>query len=285
MYLRPSVALICLAGLASAPAAAASATLAPLKVTSSLDGKAVLPHRISWMAFMSIPEAQINQVDYLVDGKLCWIGEGSPYKYSGTSTYFSTYSDTGGYLVTSWLTPGLHKFTVRVMALDGQTASDTVVARVLPAPIPPAVLVGSWQRTIDTAAAPAPGSPGNPTDTYTPDGTYTITFSRKWIEDHFAGKFTISGSINGNTGAGEEYLSDWTPGAKSFHVQGAVSIQPFDPNTDQLGGWWCNPGGPGANYTWTVTGKVLTLTPIGGKDECSIRGFIWTGSWARVTNI
>jgi hypothetical protein len=289
MSLRRSAAVVCLAVLAAAPAAAApaaaaSASAASLKVASSLDGKTVLPHRIPWVAFMSIPETQISQVDYLIDAKLRWVGHGSAAKYTGSSLYYSTYSDTGGYLVTSWLAPGLHRFTVRVVALDGQTASDTVVARVLPAPIPPAALAGSWQRTINTAAAPAPGSSGNPTDTYTPDGTYTITFSRKWIEDHVAGKFTISGSINGNTGAGEEYLSDWTPGPKSFHVQGAVSIQPFDSNTDQLGGWWCNPGGPGANYSWTVHGNVLTLGPIGGKDACGIRGFIWTGTWARVAN-
>ena len=113
MSLRPSVALICLAGLVVAPAATASAT--PLRVTSSLDGKTVLPHRISWMAFPTVPRAQIKEVDYLIDGKLCWVGHASP----------STYSDTGGYLVTSWLTPGLHSFTVRVITLSGQTASDT----------------------------------------------------------------------------------------------------------------------------------------------------------------
>jgi hypothetical protein len=77
-------------------------------------------------------------------------------------------------------------------------------------------------------------------------------------------------------------LTDWTPGPRSFHVQGAVSIQPFDGNTDQLGGSWCYWGGPGANYSWTVHGRVLTLTPFGGKDACSIRGFIWTGEWTRV---
>ncbi len=284
MFLRPSVALICLAGLGAAPAVAASASPALLKVISSLDGKTVLPHRIFWLAFMSIPQAQISQVDYLIDGKLCWVGTGNPSTYPGTSSYYSTYSDSGGYLVTSWLTPGLHKFTVRVVALNGQTGSDTVVARVLPAPVPPAALVGSWQRTIKTADAPAPGSPGNPTETYTPDGTYTITFSRKWIEDHFPGKFSISGSIDGNTGDGFELLTDWTPGLHSFHFQGAVSIQPFNENTDQLGGSWCYWGGPGANYSWTVHGSALTLTPIGGTDACQIRGFIWTGTWTRIAS-
>jgi hypothetical protein len=262
--------LVCLAALVAATVATAASN--PLKVTSSLDGKAVLPHRISWIAYPTIATSQIKAVDYLIDGKLDWIGDASP----------STYSDTDGYLVTSWLSPGLHRFTVRVVARNGDTAADTVTARVLPAPVPPAALVGSWQRTINTAGAPAPGSAGNPTSTITPDGTYTITFSQKWIEDHFPGKFSISGSIVGNSGDGFELLSDWTPGRATFHVQGAVSIQPFDVNTDQLGGSWCEWGGPAANYSWAVTGKVLTLKPVGGADACSIRGFIWTGRWTRI---
>ena len=56
------------------------------------------------------------------------------------------------------MTPGLHRLTARVIALNGQNGSDTVVASVLPAPIPPAALVRSWQRTINTANAPAIGS-------------------------------------------------------------------------------------------------------------------------------
>lgn len=253
----------------SAGAAASSTTL---KVTSSLDGKTVLPHRISWMAYSTVPMTAIKEIDYLIDGKLRWVGHDSR----------STYSDTGGYLVTSWLTPGMHKFTVRTVALNGQTASDTVTARVLPAPIPPPAILGSWQRTVDTADAPTPGSSGNPTDTDTPSGTYTITFSRKWIEDHFPGKFTISGSIGDATGDGFELLSDWTPKPTTLHVAGAISIQPFDGDTDQLGGSWCYWGGPGADYTWKVSGTALTLEPVGGTDACAIRGFIWTGKWTKI---
>jgi hypothetical protein len=268
---RRIAALVFPATLIAATVAAASGTT--LKVTSSLDGKTVLPHRIAWMAYSTVPTAQIKEIDYLIDGKLRWVGHDSR----------STYSDTGGYLVTSWLTPGVHKFTVRAVSGNGQTASDTVAARVLPAPVPPAALVGSWTRTINTSDAPSPGSPGNPTDTDTPSGAYTITFSRKWIEDHFPGKFTISGSINGNTGDGFELLTDWTPKSSTFHVAGAISIQPFDGDTDQLGGSWCYWGGPGADYTWKVTGTTLTLEPAGGADACSIRGFIWTGKWTKIS--
>jgi hypothetical protein len=267
---RRIAALIFPATLIAATVAAASSTT--LRVTSSLDGKTVLPHRISWMAYSTIPTAEIKEIDYLIDGKLRWVGHAAG----------STYSDTGGFLVTSWLTPGIHKFTVRAIALGGQTASDTVAARVLPAPIPPADLIGNWRRTINTSDAPAPGSSGNPTDTDTPSGTYTISFSRSWIEDHFPGKFTISGSINASTGDGFELLTDWTPKPSSFHVAGAISIQPFDGDTDQLGGSWCYWGGPGADYTWKVSGTSLTLKPVGGEDPCAIRGFIWTGTWTKV---
>ena len=43
MSLRPSVAFVCLAGLVAAPALAVSTSPAPLKVTSSLDGKTAAP--------------------------------------------------------------------------------------------------------------------------------------------------------------------------------------------------------------------------------------------------
>jgi hypothetical protein len=274
MPLRQLAALISTAVLIST-AAMAAASSTPLKVTSSLDGKTVLPHRIVWHAYSSITTSKIKQIDYSIDGKLRWIGHAGP---------VSTFSDTGGYLVTSWLKPGIHTFTVKTIALDGQTASNSSEARVLPAPNPPRAIVGTWERNINTTNAPAVGSAGNPTYTYTPSGTYRITFSRKWIEDHFAGKFSIDSSIKHNTGDGFELLSDWTPGTSTFHVAGAVSMQPFDPNTQQLGGSWCNWGGPSANYRWSVKGDQLTLAPIGGHDPCSIRGFIWAGTWTKTTS-
>ena len=35
------------------------------------------------------------------------------------------------------------------------------------------------------------------------------------------------------------------------------------------------------DYTWSVSGNTLTLMPVGGKDPCPLRGFIWTGDWTR----
>ena len=83
------------------------------------------------------------------------------------------------------------------------------------------------------------------------------------------------------TGGGGEFNSDWTPGSTTFRVDGAVTIQIADDN-DRLGGWWCWMDGPSATYTWSVNGTTLTLAPVGGNDACSIRGYIWTGTWTRV---
>jgi hypothetical protein len=40
--------------------------------------------------------------------------------------------------------------------------------------------------------------------------------------------------------------------------------------------------GPPATYTWSVNGDTLTLAPVGGRDACAIRGFVWAGQWTRV---
>jgi hypothetical protein len=259
--------VVCLFALGPASAAPSKPAF---KVTSTLDGKTVLPHRIHWLANPKLPVSKVARVDFLIDGgKVRWTEHTPPY----------TYSDDGGYLVTSWLTPGRHRFTARATATDGQTATDTVIARVLPAPDPPAALAGTWQRVVDTTDAPKPGTPGNPTSTYTPSGRYRITFEKRWIRDRFPGKFTFPAS--NSTGNGFVFLSDYTPGPTSFHVQGEVV---FHPESDKLaeGGWWCYPGGPPADYTWSVRGNTLTLKPRSRRDVCGVRGFIWTGQWTRV---
>lgn len=249
-----------------------SATTQPaFKVTSSIDGKAVLPHRIHWYAQPTLPGSQIEEVDFLIDGRLAWTEHDAPYSYA----------DNGGYLVTSWLTPGQHRFEVRAVAKDRRTAIDTVIARVLPAPQVPAALAGTWRRTItDTSGAPAPGSAGNPTETLTPPGTYTITFERQWIHDVFPCT-TSPCRFVAATGAGALFDSDWTPGPKTFYVQGEVTFRVFN-NSQRLAGWWCQTWGPPATYRWSVSGNTLTLAPARGTDACNIRGFIWTGRWTRI---
>ncbi len=256
------------------PATASSTGAAPAQaqftVKSSLDGKSVLPHRIAWLAFPSLGRSKVARVDFLIDGgRVRWTERNPPYSYA----------DDGGYLVTSWLAPGRHRFQVRATAKDGRVATNTVVARVAPAPPPPAGIAGTWQRTIDTSNAPKPGSKGNPTSTFTPSGLYRITFEKRWIRDKFPGKFVYPAS--NKTGHGFIFLSDYTATAKLLHVRGEVIFHPLSLKLAE-GGWWCHPGGPAASYRWTVSDKKLTLAPVGGSDACGIRGFIWAGEWTRV---
>jgi len=249
---------------------ASSAAKEPFNLASTLDGKTVLPHRIHWVALPALPASRVREVDFLIDGRRAWVEHKPPYAYA----------DDGGFLVTSWLTPGKHRFTVRAIPLDGHPATDTVVARVLPSPEVPAALAGSWQRKItNTSGAPAPRSAGNPTSTLTPTGRYTITFDRRWIQDVFPCT-TSPCAFDSNTGAGGEFVSDWNPGPSTFYVQGAVTFRVFK-DTDRLAGWWCQTWGPSATYTWSATGNTLKLAPVGGHDACAIRGFVWSGTWKR----
>jgi hypothetical protein len=247
-----------------APAAKRSFTLA-----STLDGKTVLPHRIHWVALPALPASRVREVDFLIDGRQGWVERKSPYSYA-----------EGGFLVTSWLRPGKHRFTVRAIPFAGRPATDTVIARVLPPPEVPAALAGTWQRKIsDTSGAPAPKTAGNPTGTLTPPGTYKLTFDHRWIHDEFPCT-TSPCTFVSSTGAGTEFDSDWDPGPTTFHVQGEVTFRIFH-DTDRLAGWWCRTGGPPATYTWSVTGNTLKLAPVGGHDACAVRGYIWSGIWKR----
>jgi hypothetical protein len=233
-----------------------------LKVRSSLDGKAVLPHRIHWLAY-PVPSSTRVRVEFLIDGKLA--------AHEGYAPY--SFADDGGYLVTSWLTPGKHTFTVRATAREGgAVAQDTVTARVLPPTPPPAELAGTWKRTPDLTGHPN-----------FPAGTYELVFDKRWIQDRFPGKFDPRTSHANGAGSGSGLIqdNDWDPGPTRFHVQGAVVFRPFDRNLAE-GGSWCENYGPGADYTWSITGDILTLAPVGGKDPCAPRGFIWTGEWTRV---
>ena len=112
---------------------AVAAKPAPFTVTSTLKGKKMVPRRIRWVASTSLPAAQIREVDFIIDGgPPKWIEKLAPYTYG---------EDENGrhqnYLVTSWLTPGRHRFIVRAIAMDGRRAEQTVLARVLPASLRP----------------------------------------------------------------------------------------------------------------------------------------------------
>ena len=62
-----------------------------------------------------------------------------------------------------------------------------------------------------------------------------------------------------------------------------LSIQPFNENTDQLGGSWCYLGRTRCQLLVDGDREYVTLAPIGGQGRVQHRGFIWTGRWARVS--
>jgi len=107
-------------------------------VTSSLDGKTVLPVRSHWIAYPKIDpsQGQVAEVDYLIDGFHAWTAHSSPWYYG----------DNGNWLVTTILKPGLHTFTVRAVVSPDTVAVDKFKARVVAPPKPPARLAGSWSR-------------------------------------------------------------------------------------------------------------------------------------------
>lgn len=242
--------------------AAASPSRTGFRVTSTLDGKSVLPRRIHWVARTS---ALASKVAFLVDGRVRWIEHDPPF----------TYSEDGAYLVTSWLSPGRHRFTVRATSMNGAKASDTVVARIPARAGPPSELAGKWQRSVPEPVPPDPAFPGDAVRA----GTWTMVFDRRWIEDRFPGKFDPATSPH--TGAGNILHDDYTPGPRRFTVYGAVTTGLLNPSVAGGGGWWCGPGGPKAVYSWSVSGDELTLRPV-GRDACSQRGGVFTGTWTRV---
>ena len=244
-------------------------------VTSTLDGRRVLPHRLRWLAFPKLKGADVASVAFVIDGgKPRWVEEQPPYTFSDDEN-----GAHKGYLVTSWLSPGTHRFTVRAVASDGRRSADTVVARVRRAPAPPGGLGGVWQRTLsDTSDAPVAGTAGNPTDTYTPPGRYEMVIDRRWIQMRWPGKYKPPQSDK--TGYGWITDSDYTARPTTLRALGAVT---FDTHHGQAElGWWCWPDGPPGTYRWSTVGDTLTLKPK-GHDPCAVRGYVWTGDWKRRT--
>src|SRR4051812_44069262 len=129
-----------LAVLAASPAASAAKGA---KLTTTLDGKKVLPLRVRWLAHPPGKASAVTDVRFFVDGKFRWIEHGAPYNFGSDDQKGHL-----GWLVTSWLSPGRHRFTVKARMTDGRKLSDTTVARVVQAPAPPPELTGRWRRTL-----------------------------------------------------------------------------------------------------------------------------------------
>jgi hypothetical protein len=55
----------------------------PFKITSTLDGKCVVPLQMHRLAYPNLPASKISRVDFLIDGKVRWTERNAPYGYGG----------------------------------------------------------------------------------------------------------------------------------------------------------------------------------------------------------
>jgi len=249
----------------SGQAASPAASSAKLSVTSTLDGHTTLPHRISWVATPSVPPADVTEVDFLIDGKVTWIEREAPYVFGG--------DDNGanrGFLFTTWLSPGMHTFTARVIDTDGRKSAKTVTARVPLAPQPPAALKGMWARTMSGQDITKAGATQAPP----PTGQWKIVFNHVggWELDPLG-----SGLVNGISVRGH-IIHVYAPIQMAPWVNNQTTTSAFGHHS--LGGTDCTAAGPFGTYRWSVSGSHLTLTPV--HEGCPNRQAVWAGVWSWV---
>jgi hypothetical protein len=238
----------------AAPSKAASS--AKLKVTSTLDGLTALPLRIHWQAFPSVPTADVSEVDFLIDGRLAWVKHHTPYLYGGFER------GVGNWLVTSFLTPGEHTFTVRVITASGQTVTDTGKASVTPPPAPPAAVAGTWTRVVTAADVQKATSDQPP-----PPGRWQLQIG------------PVGWQLHDPTGGGLLFDVRYTHASGNLQMRSAIDYPPY-PQNDQ--GGFCNGRDPLWEWTYSAAdgGRTLTLHPV-GHDPCGDRIAILSGVWTR----
>jgi hypothetical protein len=221
----------------------------PFKVTSTLDGKKVLRHRIRWIAHPGVPRSRVAKVQFLIDGKLRWVERHAPYAYG----------DDSDWLVTSWLEPGPHRFTVRVVRAGGAGAADTTTAQVLPASEPPAELADTqWRHVLK-----------NQGELGSPPGTWVLHIDEVgWRID--APNVNFKDARKGDSNLLDvAYLS---PGV--VELRGGIWTRP---RNRKEGNGWCEDTNAPVRYRWAVTGDQLTLT-LAGPKRCGDQATVMSGA-------
>ena len=212
---------------------AASGTLT-FTVSSTLSDKRALPHRIQWLAKASLPPSKVREVDFLIDGRRAWVEHHAPYSYGYD----------GNYLVTSWMKPGRHTFTVEALAIDGRRATTSSRAQTSAPRPPPAALSGSWHQT---------------------SGTWTLTVN-------------AVGWRLLDTGHGQGALVDvayLSPGL--LEARGGIATRNQDPLENNP---WCDEPFQPVRYRWQVAAERLRLT-LAGPRRCDGQSRVWGGVWTR----
>jgi hypothetical protein len=224
--------------------AGAAVSAAPFSVSSTLAGTNVLPHRIHWVARPSLPASKIREVDFLIDGRLSWVEHHAPY----------TYGYDGNYLVTTWMSPGMHSFTVTAIATDRSRATTSSKARVQgPPPAPPSALAGSWQRNVSKAQAGGSGRPG----------MWTLEVDK-------VGWRILDPSRHGAL-VDVAYLS-----AGVLEIRGGIATRNHDSHEGNV---WCDEPFQPVRYHWAVSGDTLTLALVGPK-RCDGQSDVMVGDWS-----
>lgn len=272
MFPLRSGVVVLIVAVAATLAAVAVGAGQPLAVTTSIDGKRVLPQQTRWIAHPNVAPSTVSEVDYLIDGKLRWVERQAPYNYGSDD-----FKGHLGYLFTSWLKPGVHRFTAVVKTTAGKSARDVVTARVLAAPTPPAALAGTWTRVMSKADQ-AKADPKYGTDNVPPAGTWRLVVDRVgiWEIDPLHGGIVQAYAVSGDV------LHSFAPitmvPRKANDDPG--SIERFGDRIDAGGGIDCDESGPFGTYHWSVTSRELTLTAM--HEPCGQRRAVYEGTWTRV---
>ena len=214
-------------------------------VSSTLSEARVLPHRIHWFGKPSLRPSRIREVDFLIDGRRAWVEHHAPYSYGYD----------GNYLVTSWLKPGLHTFTVVAVATDGRRATVFSKARTLSPATPPAALAGLWQRKVSAAEAGSFGRAGIWTLTADGVGWRLLDPSRR------------QGAL-----IDVAYLSP-----TMLEARGGIATRDHDPRENNP---WCDEPFQPVRYHWRVAASRLTLR-LAGPRRCDGQSRVWAGDWTR----
>jgi hypothetical protein len=214
-------------------------------VSSTLSGTRVLPHRIDWLGKPSLLPSRISEVDFLIDGRRAWVEHHAPYSYGYD----------GNYLVTSWLKPGLHTFTVVAVTTDGRRATVSSEARTLSPATPATALAGLWQRKVSAAEA---GSFGRA-------GIWTLIVDR-------IGWRLLDPSRRQGALIDVAYLSPTT-----LEARGGIATRDHDPRENNP---WCDEPFQPVRYHWHVGGRRHVLT-LAGPKRCDGQSGVWAGVWTR----
>ena len=233
------------------------------RVTSTLDGETTIPLRTRWIATPQPAGAPVTEVDFLIDGKLIWTEQAAPYVFGG--------DDNGtnlGFLITTWLSPGVHTFTARATGVAGKTVSDVVTASVAAAPEPPAALKGTWTRTVTQQDIEHAGVTEGPP----PTGQWHLVFDQigAWELDPLGSGVGSQYEAQGDT------INVYAPIQEAPFSNGIGGISVYGHH--DVGGTDCNASGPFGSYRWSVVGKQLTLSVI--NEGCPNRQAIWEGVWS-----